>query len=941
MYGKTSAFLFFHESSGRKPRSRSPNSKADMQNRFKWEKFRRRVDTLERELNKELQFHEKNPEKHPLYPEEWKKFWNKRYKELQADKKDPSKHDFKPEWISFWNIRMKELHNDVLRVKKEEILEELGLPIEGDVQTPHHPRWPPSQPYINQRNKHQSPSTRDVTTSDIRNTWRALTGGDIKDGRRSPNHWDEEYMGSGRGGRSRPGYSGSSEPVRVLTVLRLLTAMESQLGSLGPRVNDLMGVALSMEKVSPHSSDTMLMNPEHTVLFETVYEKLKGQLIAGIVDRNMMGATRSCVQHISELMERADKMPQHGQRESGTFASAPAPAPARRVPVATPPPPPIAKTVAEPVTVPGVGAVDKVAIAQQIAAALVAQGKTDVTYDQLQTLISAVVGMAQASAEAHQPLSTAEYLSQLQQGADPVKSAVVPQPKVLSSSMAHVSPPTVVASNPPALKTPPTPDSTVSALQLLQSAYDEPQARVSPPSLGKENVKSILRPKVSILKSTTPTILKPQTSILKPHTPPTAPKIAPVVEVEVDPMAELSDSDLKTLLSNFKDLSTEEQHRLILYLKKLEATEPEKVERLRQFVNLGQPTPEKPVFQAVVNKPVAQQFMGARGLEEKLLSMGGHVTTENQNQSMTENSTPQHLMSGRLSPFSLRQGGINPCQEELKKRDRSPSPLPMMNLNDSDDDDDDYSYEDIYAAASKKVREKELEEERKRKEEEDERRKIEEDKKRKEDEARRQDEEKKREDARKREEEAKKLDELAAKKREEERKKLEGERLRQMEEVRKRHEEESRRMMVDVERLRALKDDPGALLNKTNALIANIMGELPAKFGGANRVISPADQSQRRPAQSEPVNVQEAYGETRTYSGYSNSSGVGQAGAGQYQTGYTDEYSGYYPQQQTPTGYTEPGYGQAEYGQSGYQPYQTGQYPNQGGYYPGSSQGYY
>lgn len=50
----------------------------------------------------------------------------------------------------------------------------------------------------------------------------------------------------------------------------------------------------------------------------------------------------------------------------------------------------------------------------------------------------------------------------------------------------------------------------------------------------------------------------------------------------------LSDSDLQTLLQNFKDLSTTEQHGLIGYLKKLEAKEPERVERLRKFVNLGQ-----------------------------------------------------------------------------------------------------------------------------------------------------------------------------------------------------------------------------------------------------------------------------------------------------------------------------------------------------------------
>lgn len=46
----------------------------------------------------------------------------------------------------------------------------------------------------------------------------------------------------------------------------------------------------------------------------------------------------------------------------------------------------------------------------------------------------------------------------------------------------------------------------------------------------------------------------------------------------------LSDSDLETLLKNFNELSAEEQHSLIAYLKKLEAREPQRVERLRQYV---------------------------------------------------------------------------------------------------------------------------------------------------------------------------------------------------------------------------------------------------------------------------------------------------------------------------------------------------------------------
>lgn len=81
-------------------------------------------------MSRQLKQHEKNPEKHPKYNDEWKLFWNKRYKELQSEGKDPSKHDFKPEWIVFWNKRMLELHNAEVKSKKDALKRRLGLPEE-------------------------------------------------------------------------------------------------------------------------------------------------------------------------------------------------------------------------------------------------------------------------------------------------------------------------------------------------------------------------------------------------------------------------------------------------------------------------------------------------------------------------------------------------------------------------------------------------------------------------------------------------------------------------------------------------------------------------------------------------------------------------------------------------------------------------------------------
>lgn len=46
--------------------------------------FRCMVEVALKELEKKRLEYEKSPEVHPLYPDEWKIFWNRRYKELQA-----------------------------------------------------------------------------------------------------------------------------------------------------------------------------------------------------------------------------------------------------------------------------------------------------------------------------------------------------------------------------------------------------------------------------------------------------------------------------------------------------------------------------------------------------------------------------------------------------------------------------------------------------------------------------------------------------------------------------------------------------------------------------------------------------------------------------------------------------------------------------------------
>lgn len=141
-------------------------------------------------------------------------------------------------------------------------------------------------------------------------------------------------------------------------------------------------------------------------------------------------------------------------------------------------------------------------------------------------------------------------------------------------------------------------------------------------------------------------------------------------------MENLSDGDLQTLLQNFKDLSTEEQHNLINYLKKLEYQEPERVEKLRAFVNLE----------------------------------SGSKTKE-------EETSSKKTSSGRESPFFNRQGSVNPASDDLvqveseeeveeEKNNKSEKKEEKTKI---DSEDEDYTFEDVVKTASMNVKDKEKE----------------------------------------------------------------------------------------------------------------------------------------------------------------------------------------------------------------------------------------
>ncbi|KAG8335463.1 hypothetical protein J6590_067832 [Homalodisca vitripennis] len=659
-----------------KTEDRSPGSTEE---KIRWAKFREDLTKIETVKLEKLKYHEKNPEKHPQYPEEWKAFWNRRYNELQRSGIDPSKHDFKPEWISFWTKRMKELYEEDLGKAKDELKKKFDLP-EDPVD--HMER---NMPWRHSRKRNTSPGLVDISPptpdkkdviADIKTTWKAFTGSDIKDTPKRPlSPWEDEgksrdyFPPSKRDSRSRQ--SRSQSPTQILNdklledmpqrktrtsslifVLRKLTVLEPQLGSLAPKVFEILTQSLALEKIKEDASLDLLFDIENCVFLETVREKLIALLCAGVVPRNVVNTARSAIKHIDISLYLASKrertLPIETLR-SGVAGNNQSLLAAQYIP----------QPKLEPVVVPGVGQVDKIAIAQQIAAALVEQGKTNVTESELEQLINAVVGMAEASVNSTQPMTTAHFLHQLQSTHNTSTAQVVPT----SSSMFH--PKTDVSSQPQSIVSNSQPEAAYGALKLLQSAYNDTMKseQESPKPENSDNV--------------------------------------------VPTPSKISDQELAATLSAYNNMNKDDQPN---FIQNLQSSNPEMYNRLRPFIPANVTT----VSDHSKRSPITISLSKEKS-EQKI----------------------KPLASGRLSPFSSRSGGANPTVgeevileddddektdvkfvSESKTKPQSSNLFPDISKyksdrdeeEDDDDDDDDYSFEDVCKAAQEKLRQKQVEE---------------------------------------------------------------------------------------------------------------------------------------------------------------------------------------------------------------------------------------
>ncbi|XP_017052615.1 uncharacterized protein LOC108095836 [Drosophila ficusphila] len=301
-------------------RSVSPLRDGDL-----WQAYRHMVDLKVRELNVSFDSYKSDPEQHPSYQTEWQMFWKRRKDELIQAGINHRTYNFQNEWIHFFNARIEELYNQDIENIKIKCRERLCLPMTNDElenEKYHvHLPTPTVEPSISKPESVKGPEKMSV---------------------------DEE-------------------PPNVIHVLRLLTALENYLGSLGSLITDMLVKALQTQKIFPEKVHTSILTAENCAILETVKEKFTGLLISQIYDPTKERALKKAINDTELLLQEASKYntpkPNPQQAEEQDFPMANVAGPSTKKPL------------------------DKTELAAKLASSLMSQGKTSINREELQKIL--------------------------------------------------------------------------------------------------------------------------------------------------------------------------------------------------------------------------------------------------------------------------------------------------------------------------------------------------------------------------------------------------------------------------------------------------------------------------------------------------------------------------------------------------------------------------
>uniref|UniRef100_A0A1A9W2R2 Uncharacterized protein n=1 Tax=Glossina brevipalpis TaxID=37001 RepID=A0A1A9W2R2_9MUSC len=234
-----------------------------------WREYRHLVDKKLSELNDSFKLYRDDPERHPSYNAEWQKFWKRRKDELIAAGLDHRKYNYQPEWVRFFKVRIEKLYSEEVENIKMKLRENLSLPMSNDQLTD---------------------TLYHVQTVEENSQELAATSA---------------LLNRGQSVNIKPNEDTSPQ---VVSVLRLMTALEEHLGSLGAKIIQLLSKALQMEKINPHNVNSIMLTEENWTLIETAKEKFKGLVLAGLYEGSKERALNKAIQEAERLFLYAEKL---------------------------------------------------------------------------------------------------------------------------------------------------------------------------------------------------------------------------------------------------------------------------------------------------------------------------------------------------------------------------------------------------------------------------------------------------------------------------------------------------------------------------------------------------------------------------------------------------------------------------------------------------------
>lgn len=292
-----------------------------------WDIYRRELANAATQIEHTYEGYRRNPESHPQYEQEWNEFWQRRKLDLERDGVNHRTYNFQPEWVQFFKQRIEQLFGEALHKSQITIRRKLDIPLDAEEDdssrhevdryhrqrseySPNRISYPREEEY---KGHVPSKRQRDDDYSNVLVNKRQTT--------EQSRHGEERFTVSSIAGDSVHGWGQSAAPAEIANisdnhsnlvhVLRLMTALEEHLGSLGGKVMDLLAKALQLEK-NFHGSivefEAKILTPATCNLLETAMEKLKGILFAGLLDDKKVGGFNRVIQYTTELLKYAEKM---------------------------------------------------------------------------------------------------------------------------------------------------------------------------------------------------------------------------------------------------------------------------------------------------------------------------------------------------------------------------------------------------------------------------------------------------------------------------------------------------------------------------------------------------------------------------------------------------------------------------------------------------------